>query len=87
MSDEQATDSKLPSAEEERTLFAERERCLQDHIRDLEKAYEIAMDLVKVASKEILAKVGANRRPLAIQDDFPNTRDLVAAILQRASSE
>ena len=87
MSDEEATDSKLPTAEEERALFAEREKCFKDHIRDLERAYEIALDLVKAASKETLEAVGATCRPLAMQDDYPNTRDLVAAILQRADSE
>ena len=79
--------SNLSTADEERALFAEREKCLQDHIRDLEKVYEIAMDLVKAASKETLVTVGEIRRPLALQDDSPNTRDLVAAILQRAGSE
>jgi hypothetical protein len=83
---DEETDSKLPSKEEESALFAERERCLKDHIQDLEKAYVIAMDLVKVAPTETLARVGARCRPLVMQDDYPNTRDLVAAILQRAGS-
>lgn len=81
----ESTGTKLPTAEEERALFVEREKCLKDHIRDLERAYAIAMDLVKAAPRETLATVGATCR-LAVQDDQPNTRDLVAAILQRAGS-
>ena len=77
--------AKLPTAEEERALFAEREKCLKDHIRDLERAYAIAMDLVKAAPRETLATVGATCR-LAMQDEQPNTRDLITAILQRAGS-
>jgi len=85
MSEEQSVN--VAATDEERARFAEREKCLQDHIQDLEKAYEIAMDLVKAASKDTLATVGEICRPLAMKDDYPNTRDLVAAILNRASSE
>ena len=85
MSEEQT--SNLSTADEEKALFAQREKYLQDHIRDLEKVYEIAMDLVKAASRESLATVSAICHPLAMKDDYPNTRDLVAAILQRAGSE
>jgi hypothetical protein len=84
---EDETDSRLPHNEEKSAVFAEREKCLKNHIQDLEKAYTVAMDLVKAAPKETLATVGATYRPLAMQDAHPNTRDLVAAILQRASSE
>lgn len=79
----QETDSKLPDNEEGKSvLFAEREKRLKNHIEDLEKAYMVAMDLVKAAPKETLITVGAACLPLAMQDDYPNTRDLVAAILQ-----
>ena len=77
----------LPESEEKSALFVEREKCLMNHIQDLEKAYVIAMDLVKAAPKETLSTVGATYRHLALQDDHPNTRDFVAAILQRTSSE
>ena len=84
---EEETESKLPHNEEESALFAEREKCLKNHIQDLEKAYTVALDLVKAAPKETLITVGVMCRALAMQDDHPNTRDLVAAILQRAGSE
>jgi hypothetical protein len=84
---EEEVEAAAPAREEERALFVKREKCLKDHIFDLEKAYAIAMDLVKAAPKETLIAVGATCRLLATQDDHPNTRDLVAAILQRASVE
>jgi len=70
--------------EEEKALLSEREKALADQIRDLEKAYGIAMDLVKGCSKRTLAVVGAPYRQLAAQQDYPNTRDLVLAIVERA---
>jgi len=76
----------LRAVEDERAILRDGERCLNDRILDLEKSYAIAMDLVKCAPKEALLAVAATCRWVATQNDCPNTRDLVTAILQGAGS-
>jgi hypothetical protein len=83
---EKESESQLRAREEEVQCLREREKTLTAHIYDLEKAYAIAMDMAKTAQKETLVAVGAAFRPLALQDDYPNTRDLVVAILSRTGS-